>query len=346
MRIYQAGEPSAGVNGPGLNGFEVRGAEHCGLFVGHADSAGVLVNSSGDHGFAALEPAEDGLYVGIAGDCGVQVDSSSNDGIFVRDCEDNGIYVYNAHNDGVHINNTDHHGAYISSPGASGVYVSMPDDHGYWVGSSADDGIHVFSAGGDGGYFDLFSTSTGWAVYANSTGITGNGMYCYGNGTITGSWSETVATSKGWEAVQTLSSPDEEIVASGTGRLAEGRCRVDFERLFSESISPLIPIKVLVTPMDQWSGLYTVDRSAQGFTVLSGAGAKDVAFTWQAIGRRQGYEQRPRVNIPDPDQAEAEEAEEPEEDEPGNHAPRQRAQRDRSALMTDPDGDVTEPALD
>jgi hypothetical protein len=346
MRIYEAGEPSAGVSGPGLNGFEVRGAENCGLYVGHADSAGVLVNSSGDHGFAALEPVKDGLYVSIAGDCGVQVDSSSNDGIYVRDCSDDGIHVFNAHDDGIYLSSCNGCGVYVSSPGDDGIHITGPDDDGVYVAGPADDGVYVISAGGHGGYFDLTLGSSGWAVYAHSTGSTGNGIYCYGNGTITGAWSKTVATSKGWEAVQTLSAPDEEIVASGTGRLTNGRCRVNFERLFSESISAHVPIKVVVTPMDQWSGLYTTERSYLGFTVLTGAGAQDAAFTWQAIGRRQGYEQRPRVTIPDPDEEEMAEVEEPNEDEYRNHAPRLRAQRDRTDLIVGPEGEFIEPVRD
>lgn len=345
VRVYMAGTPSAGAGGPMHNGFEVHGAENCGLFVGHADSAGVLVNSSGDHGFAALEPAGDGLYVSIAGDCGVQVDSSSDDGIYIRDCEDDGIYIFNAHDDGLVVSGADNYGVYIISPGDDGVHITGADK-GVYVSGADDDGVYVVNANDDGGYFDLSSSSTGWAVYAHSTGSTGNGMYCYGNGTITGSWSKTVATSKGWEAVQTLSAPDEEIVASGTGRLVEGCCRVDFERLFGESISPRVPVKVVVTPMDRWSGLYTVERSHQGFTVLTGAGAQDASFTWQAIGRRRGYEQRPGVTIPDPDEEEAAEAEEPDEDEYRHRIPRLRARRDRSSPMMDLDGGIIDQVPD
>ncbi len=275
MRVYKAGEPSAGANGPNHNGFEVRGAEGCGLFVGHADSAGVFVNSTGDHGFVVLEPEESGLYVSIAGEFGVHVDSSSDDGIRIENTGDDGVHIISTIDDGV----------VVASAGGRGIYV--------------------LNAGDDGGYFDIGSGSTGWAIYAHSLGTAGNGMYCYGNGTITGAWSKTVPTSKGWETVQTLSAPDEEIVASGMARLVNGKCRVEFERLFSEAISPKIPVKVVLTPMDQWSGLYTADRSYTGFTVLSGAGAQDVQFTWQAIGRRQGYEQRPVVTIPDPQEEKA-----------------------------------------
>ena len=279
MRVFKAGSPSTGGTGPSYNGFEVRGAEGCGLFVGHADSAGVFVNSTGDHGFVVLEPEQSGFYVSIAGEHGVYVDSSGDDGIRIENAGDDGLHII----------------------------------------STIDDGVVVVNAGGDGGYFALDATSTDWAVYAHSNATNGNGIYCYGNGTITGSWSKTVATSKGWEAVQTLSAPDEEIVASGVARLINGKCRVDFERLFSEAISHKIPVKVVLTPMDQWSGLYTADRTYTGFTVLTGAGAQDVQFTWQAIGRRQGYEQRPVVTIPDPEEenarleAEAREMEEEEQ---------------------------------
>jgi hypothetical protein len=281
LRVYNVGSPS-GSGSTGLyNGLEVRAAEGSGLAVGYCDSAGVYINSTGSHGVVVVEPEKSGLYVSTPEDYGVFVDSSVTDGIFIQDTADNGIQIEGAH--------------------SAGLVILSPENQGVYISSSANDGMYVNNAGSNGAYLDIGSGSVGWAVYAHSNSFSGNGIYCYGNGTISGSWSKTVTTSKGWEAVQTLSAPDEEIVASGMGRLVNGRCRIRFERLFSEAISHRIPVKIVLTPLDRWSGLYAAERSYEGFTVLTGAGAQDVEFTWRAIGRRQGYEQRPVVNIPDPE---------------------------------------------
>jgi hypothetical protein len=281
IRIYRVGSPSnSGYTGL-YNGVEVRSAEGSGLVVGHCDSAGVYINSTNNHGVVVVEPEKSGLYVSSPGDCGVYVDSSATDGVFIENTADDGVQINWAH--------------------SNGLVILGPEDQGVYVSSSENDGLHVSSAGDNAAYLDIGPGSSGWAVYAHSTNLYGNGIYCYGDGTITGSWSKTVPTSKGWEAVQTLSAPDEEIVASGMDRLVDGRCRIRFERLFSEAISHRIPVKIVLTPLDRWSGLYAAERSSEGFTVLSGAGAQDVEFTWQAIGRRTGYEQRQVVNIPDPE---------------------------------------------
>jgi len=284
--VYEVGDASGPAGwGPTYNGFEVTRAAGCGLFVGHSDSAGVYINSTSNHGVAVIEPEKSGFYVSTAGGFGVYVDSSDSDGMYVDDSGDDGVHIYSCYD--------------------NGVVVSNPGNNGIWVGGATNAGIYVSNAGGDGGYFDLQSSSTGWAVYAHSEADDGNGIYCRGDGIITGAWSKTISTSKGWEAVQTLSAPDEEIVASGMARLVNGRCRVEFERLFSEAISHQVPVKIVLTPLDQWSGLYAAERSHSGFTALTGAGAQDVGFTWQAIGRRKGYEERPVVNIPDPDEENA-----------------------------------------
>ena len=314
--VYEAGSSSAvGGSGPLGTGFQANRVEGCGLYVGRSDEEGVYINSTGSDGVAVVEPDSSGLYVSIAGVHGVYVDSSLDDGIRVEGPGDDGVdvkrsdgdgfYAYDSGLYGLNVTDTGSHGVYVTGAGSDGVYISSPGDDGVSVAYTNDDGIYVYEAGGRGGYFDINATSTDWAVYAHSTGLTGKGIYCYGNGTITGAWSKAVSTSKGWETVQSLSAPDEEIVASGTARLVSGSCRVRYERLYSEAISRHIPVKVVLTPVDQWSGLYVTDRSPEGFTVLTGAGAEDVEFTWQAIGRRKGYEERPVIAIPDPDEENA-----------------------------------------
>lgn len=98
-----------------------------------------------------------------------------------------------------------------------------------------------------------------------------------------------------------MESAEVEIYGSGTGRLANGSADVTFDRLFTESVSPQLPVKVTVTPVGGWSGLYLESTSRAGFTVRSGAGDPNVEFHWMACGRRVGYETRPLVTVPDPE---------------------------------------------
>ncbi len=124
--------------------------------------------------------------------------------------------------------------------------------------------------------------------------------FVVGNFTATGAKAAVVQTSQGWEALYAIEAPDVEFYANGTARLKNGTATVRFERLFREAISPDVPVRVLVTPVGGWSGLYVVSADREGFTVRSGAGDPNVAFNWIAIGRRKGYEERPALPVFEP----------------------------------------------
>jgi len=102
-----------------------------------------------------------------------------------------------------------------------------------------------------------------------------------------------IQTSQGWERMAAIESPDVEFYANGEAQLKNGEAAVQFERLFREAISAKIPVRVVVTPVGSWSGLYIVSSDSDGFVVKSGAGDQNCKFTWIAVGRRKGYEERP-----------------------------------------------------
>ncbi len=102
-----------------------------------------------------------------------------------------------------------------------------------------------------------------------------------------------IQTSQGWERLASIESPDVEFYANGEAQLKNGEATVQFERLFREAISDKIPVRVVVTPVGSWSGLYIVSADSDGFVVKSGAGDPNCKFTWIAVGRRKGYEERP-----------------------------------------------------
>ena len=71
-----------------------------------------------------------------------------------------------------------------------------------------------------------------------------------------------------------------------------------FEVAFSQVISSNVTVRVIVTPVNGWSGLYVEDVSGKGFSVKSMMGDPNVEFNWLAIGRRNTYEESPILPIP------------------------------------------------
>jgi hypothetical protein len=155
---------------------------------------------------------------------------------------------------------------------------------------------------------DLYSTNDSYyGLHVHSNGNLSNkpGIYIYGNGHITGSWSKSVKGSSGDVPAFGVFSPDVELITSGTGTLVNGQAQITFEREFQEAISPEVPIRVVVTAQDAPSALlYVTDKSTQGFTVRPLAipelslKTDNISFDWIAIARQKGYEQRPEFLIP------------------------------------------------
>jgi hypothetical protein len=148
----------------------------------------------------------------------------------------------------------------------------------------------------------LFSKNTDDNMYAVTISALDEGLYVSGDFVVASGFTKSgvVETSQGREAIFCVESPEVEIYASGTARLANGSAQVSFDRLFSEAITPAIPVKVTVTPVGAWSALYLESTSTAGFTVRSASGDAEVEFHWMACGRRTGCEARPAVTIPDP----------------------------------------------
>jgi hypothetical protein len=97
-----------------------------------------------------------------------------------------------------------------------------------------------------------------------------------------------------------VSSPEVEIIASGRARLSGGVARVEFDRLFAESIAGPENLRITATPMGGWSALYLERADETGFEIRSAAGDDGIEFNWVAIGRAAAHERRPDVEIPDP----------------------------------------------
>ncbi len=153
---------------------------------------------------------------------------------------------------------------------------------------------------GRAGYFVKSSYSDfSYVVYISSTAYDAAGLYVYGYIYSSSAMAHGVETSRGTEAVFSLSSPEVEMVSSGRGRLSAGVARIDFDRTFAESITKPEDLRITATPVGGWSALYIESIDADGFYLRSASGDADVEFHWSAVGRAKGHERRPEIVIPD-----------------------------------------------
>lgn len=165
--------------------------------------------------------------------------------------------------------------------------------------------LYAYTQNGNSGYFSKSTDDNAYAVYIASPANNSEGLYVYGNTVATGTKSAVIETSQGPQAIFSVESPEVEIYASGSAVLSGGAAYVAFDPLFTEAVSPEVEIRVTVTPIGGWSGLYIESTSPEGFAVASAAGEPNIRFHWMACGRRLGYEVRPDITIPDPVEEEA-----------------------------------------
>lgn len=137
------------------------------------------------------------------------------------------------------------------------------------------------------------SSSQYIANVINNNSTSAPGLYVRGSFSATGTKSAIISTSQGEEPLFSIESPDVEFYANGSGKLVNGELSITFERLFKEAISSTVPVKVIVTPVGTWSGIYVVNVTSTGFTAKSENGDLNANFNWIAIGRRKAFEDRP-----------------------------------------------------
>lgn len=242
---------------------------------------------------------------------GLVIESSEQDGIRVEDAWHDGVNVVKAHR-GLNVGRAYGRGVNVGLAHDDGVYVDSADVNGMDIDHVGDDGIQIFRAGKDGLVIynaaeegvdaignrgNLLRTSSpnfyGLYVYSYGASPSNPGLYVAGTFYATGTKSSVVPTSRGVEPLYAVESPQVEFVASGTAQLANGQSQVTFDRLFREAISREIPLRIILTPKDTWTGLYVTEKSYQGFEVRAVGGAMNAEFDWLAIGRRKGYEKTP-----------------------------------------------------
>lgn len=157
----------------------------------------------------------------------------------------------------------DSYGAYIRGPGSAQVTIC----------SSSDIGIGAYGPE-DAAYF------TGDVTVSGDLYVTGDkdNVIKLNNGT--------------WVTMSATEAPYPEYTISGRAKLANGSVRIDFEEPYPQVISNRIPIKVIVTAEGSSSVIYVKDVDVTGFTAASEIGDRNATFSWMAIARVKGREQK------------------------------------------------------
>jgi hypothetical protein len=180
----------------------------------------------------------------------------------------------------------------VEAAGNDGLWVTRAKGRGIYVGNAGTYGVYANSPDQRGGYFRNNNNSYYPLTAVNNTGSgsTYKGLYVQGHGYATGGWQIPLG---GGERGYGVVSPDMEIMASGTGRLAGGRASVLLETTFHDAISENVPLKVIVTPTSMCNGMCVTERTSSGFSVGELAeGTSNAGFDWIAIGRLKDGEQR------------------------------------------------------
>jgi len=157
---------------------------------------------------------------------------------------------------------------------------------------------------GTAGYFDKDTDDYVYNVIVSGPAYNAPGLYVYGYIYSSSLMAREVETSRGKEAVFSLSSPEVEMVSSGQGQLSGGAARVDFDRTFAESITGPDDLRITATPIGGWSALYVEHIDADGFDLRSDSGDAGIEFHWVALGRAEGHERSPVIVIPDHEEEE------------------------------------------
>ncbi len=78
------------------------------------------------------------------------------------------------------------------------------------------------------------------------------------------------------------------ICLTGSAKLVQGKAEIKFNKEYlSKFINRNLDIKILVTPVGSWSGIYVMSMDKDGFTVKSDTGDQNVLFNWILVGEKK-----------------------------------------------------------
>ncbi len=264
----------------GHHGFHADSCGWSGFAIDRAGAHGLHVARANAHGAYVQRARKDGVRVLKADSTGVQVDTanqgfrinSAQFGVVVGTASIDGIQIASAGDDGVQVTNANY-ALYTPNANAMGVLVSNAGSYGVYANSNNGAGGHFRNNNNDNYALTAYNnTGTGAGI---------RGFYVQGHGYATGGWQTWLAdgvTGYG------LIGQEQQVVASGSARLADGRAEVEFPIGFSQALEGE-GLQVTVTPTSRCKGVWVAAKSVAGFRVESDEGA-EVTFDWIAVGRR------------------------------------------------------------
>ncbi len=274
----------------GYNGFEASNTGRHGLYVNSADSHGVSIRDAGLDGLYVRKAASNGIQIDTATSYGINIGQASY-GVYVDSATGDGFWAYHPADDGFYVSSCGGDAFYCSSAGNRGMYIGATGSYGIYVSNPATYGIYANSNNERGGYFrnnnNSYYALTAW----NNTGTGGTirGLYIQGHGYATGGWQTFLGDGKTGFAI---TSPDMEIVISGSGSLVNGQTVISFDNSYNNVFSKNIELKVIVTPTSECNGVFIKNKTSNGFEVKELInGRSNATFDWIAIARVKGYEQ-------------------------------------------------------
>ncbi|MBN1424907.1 hypothetical protein JXA88_10155 [Candidatus Fermentibacteria bacterium] len=182
-------------------------------------------------------------------------------------------------------------GSFVSHSVDGTAVYGIADMHGVgqsfggWFQSSsnAGRGVHGVAA---------HPTGYTYGVYGMTLSTHGYGVYYSGGLAGTGTKSCVVKTSKGPTLMYCQESPENWFEDFGEARLVNGRCRVELDPLFQETVTidEANPLHVFVELHDECEGVY-VKRGLSGFEVVElRRGTSHVSFSYRVVAKRKGFE--------------------------------------------------------
>ncbi|MEO0097424.1 MAG: hypothetical protein ABIK78_04945 [candidate division WOR-3 bacterium] len=324
LRVYRAGNYGLSVDsalygvytGTTENGVIVSNANYAvnisrarnyGLRVYRCSGSGVFIDSAYkgmqiDSASTGIDIRYAPLGVGILRtSVGLSVDRASSYGIYI-DSAYNGIYIDTVSN-GITINRASY-GLNISNPSFYGIYINNATNYGVHISQAGLYGVTVYNAGnygmqasGDQAGGDFSAGNSGAeGIYAHAYGnvATDTAIQAYGRGYATGGW-YTGGLLDDKEA-PCIISPDLSIITAGSGRLNNGKAEISFPEIFSQNIRTDIPVRIIVTPKEEPTGLLYISRiKTNGFEITlkkipNWGDNTNISFDWIAFGILKEYE--------------------------------------------------------
>jgi hypothetical protein len=139
------------------------------------------------------------------------------------------------------------------------------------------------------------TTGTTYGVYGRDSSEGGYGVYYSGGLAGTGSKSCVVETSHGPTLLYCQESPENWFEDFGEGQLVNGRCHVDLDPLFLETVTidEQTPMKVFVQLHDEGSHGVAVQKGYTGFDVIElENGRSSSTFDYRIVAKRKGFENK------------------------------------------------------